>query len=224
MSSSVTDPKATATEAGDNNVASPNSKGKGKAPAADTSMEEEEEEEDDDDDEEEEEEDEEAEETFEEIDPSAILSTGRRTRGVKVDYTSQEALQRAGLQGNEKDEDEDEDVEMKDYKFSSTYLRQASPSLDPNILPLPDSTFIYPHTPVPTNQILTFPDPASDMARQLKIPSKSRIAPLLLFPASVPSPTTYMPFLGLSNPAVLPSPTSLTPNAHGQGIPVPDPT
>lgn len=50
-----------------------------------------------------------------EIDPSAILPTGRRTRGVKVDYTSKEALAKAGLQdkGND-EEDSDEDVEMKD--------------------------------------------------------------------------------------------------------------
>jgi hypothetical protein len=44
--------------------------------------------------------------TFEEIDPSAIV--GRRTRGVKVDYTSKEALAKAGLIGNEKDESDDE--------------------------------------------------------------------------------------------------------------------
>ncbi|KAG5651866.1 hypothetical protein H0H81_007113 [Sphagnurus paluster] len=95
-------------------VASP-SKGKGKAPAADQSMEEDEEDEEEEDDEEEEEEDEddEADETFDEIDPSVIIG-GRRTRGVKVDYTSKEALERAGLQDNEKDEEDDEDVEMKD--------------------------------------------------------------------------------------------------------------
>ncbi|GLB36964.1 putative histone chaperone domain CHZ [Lyophyllum shimeji] len=113
MSSNVTDPKATATAGGDSNVASPQSKGKGKAAPADTSMEEEEEEEEEEeDDDDEEEESEEEEEDFEEIDPSAILSTGRRTRGVKIDYTSKEALAKAGLQGNE--DDEDEDVEMKD--------------------------------------------------------------------------------------------------------------
>lgn len=40
---------------------------------------------------------------------------GRRTRGVKVDYTSKEALEKAGLHGNEKDEEEsDDDVEMKE--------------------------------------------------------------------------------------------------------------
>ncbi|KAF8070043.1 histone H2A.Z-specific chaperone CHZ1 [Lyophyllum atratum] len=111
MSSSVTDPKATTTGATDANVASPQSKGKGKAPTADESMEEEEEEEEEEDDEEEEDEDE-AEETLEEIDPSAIV--GRRTRGVKVDYTSKEALAKAGLQDNENDEDEDEDVEMRE--------------------------------------------------------------------------------------------------------------
>jgi Histone chaperone domain CHZ len=35
---------------------------------------------------------------------------GRRTRGVKVDYTSKEALARAGLE--DKPEESDEDVEM----------------------------------------------------------------------------------------------------------------
>lgn len=48
-----------------------------------------------------------------EIDPSAIITQGRHTRGVRVDYTSKEALAKAGLQGNE-DEDSDDDVEMKD--------------------------------------------------------------------------------------------------------------
>jgi len=57
---------------------------------------------------------EEEEETFEEIDPSAIIPTGRRTRGVKVDYTSKEALAKAGLQGTRDEEDSDDDVEMKD--------------------------------------------------------------------------------------------------------------
>ena len=56
----------------------------------------------------------EEEETFEEIDPSAIIPTGRRTRGVKVDYTSKEALAKAGLQGTRDEEDSDDDVEMKD--------------------------------------------------------------------------------------------------------------
>jgi hypothetical protein len=31
-----------------------------------------------------------------------------------VDYTSKEAIAKAGLKGNEDDEDSDEDVEMKD--------------------------------------------------------------------------------------------------------------
>ena len=49
---------------------------------------------------------------FEEIDPSVIV--GRRTRGIRVDYTSKEALERAGVPENAKDDDEEEDVEMKD--------------------------------------------------------------------------------------------------------------
>lgn len=51
---------------------------------------------------------------FEEIDPSAILPTSRRTRGIRVDYTSKEALERAGITENDKEDDEDGDVEMKD--------------------------------------------------------------------------------------------------------------
>ena len=42
------------------------------------------------------------------------MPPGRRTRGVKVDYTSKEALAKAGLQGNEDDDESDDDVEMKD--------------------------------------------------------------------------------------------------------------
>lgn len=113
-------------------VASPSGKGKERAAPVDESMEEEEEEEDEDDDEEEEEEDNEMEEDDEEevsihfsrrvasfltsiaqfqeeIDPSVIIS-GRRTRGVRIDYTSKEALAKAGLTGNEADEDEDEEM------------------------------------------------------------------------------------------------------------------
>jgi hypothetical protein len=55
------------------------------------------------------------EEDFAEIDPSAIIPQGRRTRGVRVDYTSKEALEKAGLKDNDDDEsDHDGDVEMKD--------------------------------------------------------------------------------------------------------------
>ncbi|KAG8213677.1 hypothetical protein J3R82DRAFT_10374 [Butyriboletus roseoflavus] len=51
-------------------------------------------------------EEEEEEEEYEEIDPSVIV--GRRTRGVKVDYTSKEALEKAGLSPEEDEEEEDE--------------------------------------------------------------------------------------------------------------------
>ena len=43
-----------------------------------------------------------AEESYQEIDPSAIRS--RRTRGVKVDYTSAEALAKAGLKPGDDEE------------------------------------------------------------------------------------------------------------------------
>jgi len=96
---------------------SPDSKAKGKGKSAvaspDVSMEDEEDEdedEDEDDDameEDEDEGDEEEEEEYPDIDPSQIL--GRRTRGVKVDYTSKEALEKAGLKP-EGDEDEDDEM------------------------------------------------------------------------------------------------------------------
>jgi len=54
-----------------------------------------------------------AEDNFEEIDPKAIITQGRRTRGVRVDYTSKEAIAKAGLHGTE-DEDSDDDATMKD--------------------------------------------------------------------------------------------------------------
>ncbi|KAI0779474.1 hypothetical protein C8Q74DRAFT_1367363 [Fomes fomentarius] len=69
--------------------------------------------EDDEDDEEEEEEEDEDEEMaeeddFEEIDTTAIINTGgRRTRGVRVDYTSAEALAKAGLKPEEAAEDDE---------------------------------------------------------------------------------------------------------------------
>ena len=53
------------------------------------------------------------EDDLDEIDPKAIVTQGRRTRGVRVDYTSKEALEKAGLQNND-DEESDEDVKMKD--------------------------------------------------------------------------------------------------------------
>ncbi|XP_006457318.1 hypothetical protein AGABI2DRAFT_154611 [Agaricus bisporus var. bisporus H97] len=113
MSSNMTDPASTPTV----DPVSPDSKGKGKAPVQDQPMNEnvenadegdEEEEEADDDDEIEEEE--EVEESYEEIDPTAIVS-GRRTRA-PVDYTSKEAFEKAGLKPDDADDDEDEDVHM----------------------------------------------------------------------------------------------------------------
>jgi hypothetical protein len=97
-------------------------KGKNKAPVAETELpdellddEEEEEEDDDDDDDEmedddEEDEDEDDDEDGEKIDPASILP--RRTRGVKIDYSSAEALSKAGLKPEELDEDADADVSM----------------------------------------------------------------------------------------------------------------
>ena len=57
------------------------------------------------------------EESLQEIDPAVILAPGARrsTRGVKVDYTSAEALAKAGLKPEgANDDDSDDDVQMKD--------------------------------------------------------------------------------------------------------------
>ncbi|KAI4294049.1 hypothetical protein K525DRAFT_281364 [Schizophyllum commune Loenen D] len=120
MSTEATDPKAVAASAtvpGDASNASPAAdKGKGKATEDitmnDDEEEVEEEEEDDDEDDEDEDEDDdeedEADESMEVIDPTQIL--GRRTRGVKVDYTSKAALEKAGLKA---DDLKDDDEEMK---------------------------------------------------------------------------------------------------------------
>ncbi|TFY65735.1 hypothetical protein EVG20_g5352 [Dentipellis fragilis] len=117
MSNDATTPSnaqtaAAATDASANGSAD---KGKGKVAAepvvADESMDE-----DDEDDEEEEEEDEDMEEDedLQEIDPSVILAPGRRTRGVKVDYTSKEALAKAGLNADDADDDAEESFVARD--------------------------------------------------------------------------------------------------------------
>lgn len=47
-----------------------------------------------------------------EIDPSVILAPGARrsTRGAKVDYSSAEALQKAGLKPEDLQEDDDDEM------------------------------------------------------------------------------------------------------------------
>jgi hypothetical protein len=50
---------------------------------------------------------EEEEEEYEEIDPSAIVP--RRTRGVRVDYSSEEALKKAGMTKEDIEKDDDEE-------------------------------------------------------------------------------------------------------------------
>ncbi|THH14969.1 hypothetical protein EW146_g5437 [Bondarzewia mesenterica] len=84
-------------------------KGKGKLAPTDVPMEEEEEDDDEEEEEEEEEEDEMEEDHSQdlaELDPSLILP--RRTRGVKIDYASEEALRKAGLKPEAPGADEDE--------------------------------------------------------------------------------------------------------------------
>ncbi|KAG2132628.1 hypothetical protein BD769DRAFT_1666070 [Suillus cothurnatus] len=108
-----TEPSSPAKKDATNVIKSPDSKGKSKAkaPVEDVSMEEEEEEEEEEDEEEgdEEMEEEEEEDDHEEIDPRAILP--RRTRGARVDYTSEEALKKAGLTQDDHDDDDDEGME-----------------------------------------------------------------------------------------------------------------
>ncbi|KAH9942354.1 uncharacterized protein BXZ73DRAFT_97768 [Epithele typhae] len=106
MATDATVPTSASANGAEPTSASPlTSKGKGKM-VEDTSM-------DDDDDEEEEEEEEDEdeemaeEEEFEEIDTSAIITGGRRTRGVRVDYSSAEAHAKAGLQAGEAAEDDE---------------------------------------------------------------------------------------------------------------------
>jgi hypothetical protein len=48
------------------------------------------------------------EEDEEKIDPSAIISGGRRTRGVRVDYSSAEAMAKAGLKPEDVAADDDQ--------------------------------------------------------------------------------------------------------------------
>jgi len=51
-------------------------------------------------------------ESYDDIDPSAILKSGSRTRGVVVDYNSAEALEKAGFKPGEADDDDDDDNAM----------------------------------------------------------------------------------------------------------------
>ncbi|KAI0709548.1 hypothetical protein C8T65DRAFT_649073 [Cerioporus squamosus] len=107
MSTEATTPSgATANGGQPAPISSPANKGKGKQ-VPDAVMDDDE----DDDDEEEEEEDEDEEmaeeDDLEEIDPSAIITSSRRTRGVRVDYSSAEALAKAGLKPEDAAEDDE---------------------------------------------------------------------------------------------------------------------
>jgi len=87
-------------------------KGKGKSKVEEVEEEDgegEEDEEDEMDEDEEEDDDDDDEDHLDEIDPTAILSSGRRTRGIRVDYTSKEALNKAGLKAEDEVEEEGED-------------------------------------------------------------------------------------------------------------------
>ncbi|KAI9067280.1 hypothetical protein FKP32DRAFT_1609458 [Trametes sanguinea] len=84
-------------------------KGKGKVKLVQEDVMDEDEDDDEEDEEEEEEEDDmEEEDDLSELDPSLIINTsGRRTRGVRVDYSSAEALAKAGLKPEDAQEDDE---------------------------------------------------------------------------------------------------------------------
>ncbi|EED81581.1 predicted protein [Postia placenta Mad-698-R] len=108
MSTDATSPStpATAHNAGAN--ASPADKGKGKGKFIHEKVTDDSD--DDDEEEEEEEEDDDMEEDdLGEIDPSAIITGTRRTRGVRVDYSSAAALAKAGLKPEDAEDDEGEE-------------------------------------------------------------------------------------------------------------------
>ncbi|EKM54648.1 uncharacterized protein PHACADRAFT_258640 [Phanerochaete carnosa HHB-10118-sp] len=85
-----------------------NDKGKGKIVQDDSMIEDDEDDEEEDDEEDEDEDEEMAEEeSLDDIDPSVIRP--RRTRGVRVDYTSPEALAKAGIKPEELNEDAEQE-------------------------------------------------------------------------------------------------------------------
>ncbi|KAH9858444.1 hypothetical protein C2E23DRAFT_798637 [Lenzites betulinus] len=108
MSTDATTPASATANGAHESIASPAGKGKGKLVHEEVM---DDDEDDDEEEEEEEEEDDDMEEEDFELDPTAIINTGgRRTRGVRVDYSSAEALAKAGL----KPEDAAEDDENED--------------------------------------------------------------------------------------------------------------
>ncbi|KAI0829813.1 hypothetical protein BC628DRAFT_1337145 [Trametes gibbosa] len=105
MSTDATTPASATANGNHEPIASPTGKGKGKLVQEEVMDEDEEE---DDEEEEDEEDDDEMEEEEFELDPTAIINTGgRRTRGVRVDYSSAEALAKAGLKPEDATEDDE---------------------------------------------------------------------------------------------------------------------
>ncbi|KAI8994003.1 hypothetical protein BD414DRAFT_481091 [Trametes punicea] len=108
MSTDATTPASATANGNRPEPVSPADKGKGKEKFAQDDVMDEEEEDEEDEEEEEEDEDMEEEDDLSELDPSAIINTGgRRTRGVRVDYSSPEALAKAGLKPEEAAEDDE---------------------------------------------------------------------------------------------------------------------
>ncbi|KAJ3557863.1 hypothetical protein NM688_g1242 [Phlebia brevispora] len=123
MSTDETDPKnVSQAEVTNGTAAAPSvDKGKGKLVQDHVMDEDDEDEDEDDEDDEAEDEDEEMaeEESLDDIDPSVIQP--RRTRGVRVDYTSPEALAKAGLKPSDTTVDEeDQTYEAQDAEMEDT--------------------------------------------------------------------------------------------------------
>ncbi|OSD06979.1 hypothetical protein PYCCODRAFT_1431161 [Trametes coccinea BRFM310] len=109
MSTDATAPSSATTNGNQPEPFAAADKGKGKGKLVqDDVMDEDEDDEDEDEEEDEEEDDMEEEDDLSELDPSLIINTsGRRTRGVRVDYSSAEALAKAGLKPEDAQEDDE---------------------------------------------------------------------------------------------------------------------
>ncbi|KAG8744484.1 hypothetical protein FRC10_010049 [Ceratobasidium sp. 414] len=110
VSMGATSPQTT-TNPGSSPAGKGKGKGKGVAEVDDVSMEEDEDDEEDEDEDEdaegEDDDDEEADEDFSEIDPNAIISGGRPRRNrPPVDYSSQEAMAKAGVDPSKVNDDD----------------------------------------------------------------------------------------------------------------------
>ncbi|KAH9892673.1 hypothetical protein C8Q73DRAFT_67867 [Cubamyces lactineus] len=108
MSTDATTPSSATANGNHPGAVSPADKGKGKGKfVQDDVMDEDEDDEEEEEEEEEDEDEMEEEDDLSELDPSQIINSGRRTRGVRVDYSSAEALAKAGLKPEDAAEDDE---------------------------------------------------------------------------------------------------------------------